>query len=128
MLALSVMNLSLSTFFIVPHKFGYAVYLFSLNCRKSEIYFFISVLTHFFFSFSRKFSFHKFADFVFLLLLISTRVVLNSQRSTCLCLLSAGTTGVHHHTQLLWRTNNKHYVLELELYLLRYNRILGNWR
>ena len=42
--ALSAMSFSLSTVFIVSHKFGYVVASFSLNCKKSLISFFVSSL------------------------------------------------------------------------------------
>ena len=40
-----------------------------------------------------------------LLLTMQTRLVLNSQRSACLCLLSAGIKGVRHHHYLAYRAS-----------------------
>jgi hypothetical protein len=65
----SVTNFPLSTAFIVSHKFEYAVHLFSLNSRKSLIYFFIYVLIQI--SISRElFSFCEFVGFVLFLLFL----------------------------------------------------------
>jgi hypothetical protein len=58
-------NLPLGTNFIVSPKFGYAICFFSLNSRKSLVYFFT------YFSLSReRFNFHKFISFLLFLLLM----------------------------------------------------------
>jgi hypothetical protein len=68
---LSAMNLPLSTAFIVSHKYGYVVSLFSLNFSKSLISFFISSLAQR--SLSREFfSFHECVGFLLLLLLLKS--------------------------------------------------------
>ena len=33
-------------------------------------------------------------------LILQTMLTLNSQRSPCLCLLSTGIKGIHHHTEI----------------------------
>ena len=51
----------------MSHKFGYAVYLFSCNFRKSLISFVMSALTHFLFS-KQLFSFHEFVSLLLLMI------------------------------------------------------------
>jgi hypothetical protein len=63
------MNFPLSTAFSMSHEFGYVVFSFPLNSRKSLISLFISVLTHF--SFSSELCLHEFVNFLFFLLFIS---------------------------------------------------------
>ena len=65
----SELSFPLSTAFIVSHKFGYPVPLFSLNSKKSLISFFISPLTKL--SLSRVlFSFHVYVGFLLFMLLL----------------------------------------------------------
>ena len=67
----SGMNLHLNTAFIVSYKFGYVVWSFSLNFRKSFISPFISSLTHFWFRWAL-FNFHVFVGFLKLVLLLTS--------------------------------------------------------
>jgi hypothetical protein len=67
--ALNSMNFPLSTAFIMFHKYGYAESLFSLNFRKSLIYFLIVFLNML--SLRRKlYGFHGYVDFPFFFLVI----------------------------------------------------------
>jgi hypothetical protein len=71
--ALRAMSFPLRTVFIVSHKFGYVVASFSLNSKKSLIYFFISSLTKL--SLSRVlFSFHVNVGFLLFILLLKIRL------------------------------------------------------
>jgi hypothetical protein len=65
------MNVPPSTAFILSHKSGYDVSLFSLNFRNMLIYFFISSLTKL--SLSRElFNFHMYVGFLLMLLLLKS--------------------------------------------------------
>jgi hypothetical protein len=59
---LIAMSFPLRTALIVSHKFGYVVASFSLNSKKSLIYFFISSLTEL--SLWRLFNFHVYVGFL----------------------------------------------------------------
>ena len=66
------MNFSLSTAFIMSHKFGYVMPSFLLNSIKSLISFIISPLTER--SLSREFfSFHEYVDFLLFMLLLKSK-------------------------------------------------------
>jgi hypothetical protein len=69
--ALSAMNFLLSAAFIVSHKCGYYVSIFSLNYRKSLITYFISSLSKL--SLNRElFRFYVYMGFLLFLLLFKT--------------------------------------------------------
>jgi hypothetical protein len=69
--ALSAINKTLNTAFIVSHKFGYDVSIFSFNSRESLISFFISSLTKLSLSIGL-FSFHVYLHFLLFFLLLKT--------------------------------------------------------
>lgn len=70
--ALSVINFSLSTAFVVSHKFGYIVPTFSLNYRKPLISLFISSLTQWSLNIEL-FSYHGFVGFLLFQFLLMSR-------------------------------------------------------
>ena len=81
--ALRALSFPLRTAFIVSHKFGYVVVSFSLNSKKSLIYFFIPSL----YKVSLRillFSFHVNVGFLLFMLLLKISLIVHSDLIGCM--------------------------------------------